>query len=273
MKNTYKLLLISLISSLILQPSAAFSETTFKEINYDKSSGDRFVYFVHGDVDKNTISAEDLKSLKQKAESGDAEAQYKLAQYYLDLGDAQNAFLWVDRAAKQGHPDAINGLGTSYFFGIGVKKDKKRGLELLIEAEKKGSKKAIRNLAGIYYQEGDYKKAFEWATKALEFGESNDKKADATNLLAILYLYGNGVKMDRNKAIELLKKACELGSNEALGNLASAYKSQKDYKKAFEYAQRGVEAGSEIALEVLGNLYLYGEGVEIDKESPKPRWI
>lgn len=266
MKNTYKFLFISLISSLILQPSAAFSETTFKEINYDKSSGDRFVYFVEGDVDKNTISAEDLKSLKQKAESGDAEAQYKLAQYYLDLGDAQNMLLWVDRAAKQGHPDAINGLGTSYFFGIGVKKDKKRGLELLIEAEKKGSKKAIRNLAGIYYQEGDYKKAFEWATKALEFGESNDKKADATNLLAILYLYGNGVKMDRNKAIELLKKACELGSNEALGNLASAYLLQKDYKKAFGYAQRGVEAGSEIALEVLGNLYLYGEGVEIDKD-------
>ncbi len=141
MKNTYKFLFISLISGLILQPFAAFSETTFKEINYDKSSGDRFVYFVHGDVDKNTISAEDLKSLKQKAESGDAESQYKLAQYYLDLGDAQNAFLWVDRAAKQGHPDAINGLGTSYFFGIGVKKDKKRGLELLIEAEKKGQQK------------------------------------------------------------------------------------------------------------------------------------
>ena len=125
MKNTYKLFLISLISGLILQPFADFSETTFKEINYDKSSGDRSVYFVEGDVDKNTISAEDLKSLKQKAESGDAEAQYRLAQYYLDLGDAQNMLLWVDRAAKQGHPDALNGLGTSYLVGIGVKKDKK----------------------------------------------------------------------------------------------------------------------------------------------------
>lgn len=176
MKNTYKFLFISLISGLILQPSAAFSETTFKEINYDKSSGDRFVYFVHGDVDKNTISAEDLKSLKQKAESGDAESQYKLAQYYLDLGDAQNAFLWVDRAAKLGHPDALNGLGISYLFGIGVKKDKKRGLELLIEAEKKAAKRPLEILQRLILTKEIIKKPLSGQLRPLNLGNPMIKR-------------------------------------------------------------------------------------------------
>src|SRR5258705_28499 len=71
------------------------------------------------------------KSLREdlnKAEKGDAEAQYKvgLAYYRDDFRTGENymeAADWFQKAADQGHASAQQKLGNLYFSGLGVAKD------------------------------------------------------------------------------------------------------------------------------------------------------
>ena len=68
-----------------------------------------------------------LQLLQPLAESGEAEAQYRLAvQYQAGLGVVQNplqAYHWMREAAEQGHGLALHGLGIMYLYGECVEKD------------------------------------------------------------------------------------------------------------------------------------------------------
>ncbi len=43
----------------------------------------------------------ETKRILEKAQAGDAEAQYLTGLYYEDKGNADEAFLWYDRSATQ----------------------------------------------------------------------------------------------------------------------------------------------------------------------------
>ena len=45
---------------------------------------------------------EETKKILEKAQAGDAEAQYLTGMYYEDKGNADEAFLWYERSAMQG---------------------------------------------------------------------------------------------------------------------------------------------------------------------------
>ncbi|MDC0176110.1 tetratricopeptide repeat-containing serine protease family protein [Planctomycetaceae bacterium] len=67
--------------------------------------------------------AANIEDLNQKAEAGDAQAQYELGRAY-DKGkgvdeDDVEAARWYSRAGKQGHAKALYELGHQYFFGSG----------------------------------------------------------------------------------------------------------------------------------------------------------
>lgn len=74
----------------------------------------------------NELSAYHLELL-EKAEKGDAEAQYKLGKIYHEgegvAQDYEQAFNWYSNAAKQGHTDAQYRLGLMYDKGEGVDQD------------------------------------------------------------------------------------------------------------------------------------------------------
>ncbi len=58
-----------------------------------------------------------IKDLTQKAESGDADTEYKLGMEYMHDADQNaelNARTWLEKAAKQGHIEAQYWLGMSY---------------------------------------------------------------------------------------------------------------------------------------------------------------
>jgi hypothetical protein len=80
-------------------------------------------------VSSNTppISAEEVKSYRDHADKGDAQAQNKLGVMY-DMGqgvpvDYAEAVKWYRKAADQGNPTAQYNLGYSYEFGHGVPQD------------------------------------------------------------------------------------------------------------------------------------------------------
>ena len=70
---------------------------------------------------------EDLSALRQKAEQGDAKAQFFLGSAYADgedfPQDYKEAVRWYRRAAEQGYVAAERSLGRAYADGNGVLQD------------------------------------------------------------------------------------------------------------------------------------------------------
>ena len=132
------------------------------------------------EIDYNTYNT----ALVEKAESGDANAQYKLGDcYYYGNGISQNyieAVEWYSKAANQGNIYAQYNLGTCYEYDHGVTTQ-------------------------------DYEKAFEWYTKAAEQGN-----ARAQYYLGNCYNYSRGVAQDYTKAIEWYSKAADQGDEDAI---------------------------------------------------------
>ena len=128
----------------------------------------------------------EVKALIVKAESGDVDAQFRVASAY-DSGkgaprNGGEAMKWYLMAAERGHAEAQNSVGSG------------------LQAEKR------------------YEEALPWYEKA-----STQGHALATNNLAYLYDLGLGVKQDRRKGFELYSRAADLGWAEAMWNIANMY--------------------------------------------------
>lgn len=85
----------------------------------------------------------DFKDLKHLAESGDAGAQAKLGELYVEgqvvPQDYKKAFEWYSKAANQGNSEAQNNLGAMYALGQGVEQNYKKhsnGIVKLLNKEK-----------------------------------------------------------------------------------------------------------------------------------------
>ena len=84
--------------------------------------------------------------IKEKAEQGNADAQYKLAGMY-ELGngveeDMDKAVYWYTKAAEQGLADAQYELGLIYSNGDYVEMDDVRGADLIRQAADQGHQDA-----------------------------------------------------------------------------------------------------------------------------------
>ena len=73
----------------------------------------------------------ETKRILEKAQAGDAEAQYLTGLYYEDKGNADEAFLWYDRSATQGFVYGINAVAIYYLKGMAVKHDTGKAIALL----------------------------------------------------------------------------------------------------------------------------------------------
>lgn len=84
--------------------------------------------------------------LARLAESGRADAQALLGDYYLNnpavKRDPKEARRWLEKAAAQKHPAASRMLGELYASGEGGKRDKKKAMELWMTSEKGGDVRA-----------------------------------------------------------------------------------------------------------------------------------
>lgn len=65
----------------------------------------------------------DVASLRRRAERGDAEAQFELANVYLKRDDPNKGLEWLRKAAEAGHAGAQATIGSIYCSGLGVAKD------------------------------------------------------------------------------------------------------------------------------------------------------
>ena len=97
-----------------------------------------------------------LQLLQPLAESGEPEAQYRLAvQYQAGLGVVQNplqAYHWMRAAAEQNHDLALHGLGIMYLYGECVDKNETEAARWLQRAADRGLPGSMAALAGMYEQ-------------------------------------------------------------------------------------------------------------------------
>ena len=97
---------------------------------------------------------DDLDTVRQAAEQGDATAQFNLGIMYANgrgvLKDDAEAVRWYRLAAEQGYADAQFNLGVKYDFGEGVPKDGAEAVEWYRLAAEQGYADAQFNLGGMY---------------------------------------------------------------------------------------------------------------------------
>lgn len=159
-------------------------------------------------------------SIFEKANSGDAEAQFILGSMYvrgIEVGkDINKAIIWFTKAAQQGHSNAQTALGMIYYYkdssnkDSGIKQDIKKAIKWFMKAADQGNSVAQFHL-GLIYVEGedikqDYNEAMKWFRKA---ALSGNPKAQFN--LGLMYAKGTGVKQDLNEAKKWFKKAAEQG--------------------------------------------------------------
>lgn len=153
----------------------------------------------------------------RSAELESAAAMDMVGVYYRDglyvKKDTAKAAKWFNRAIEKNFRCSYCNLGMLYNKGDGVEKNINRAIELLQHASDLQLGVASHNLATIYHLNNDFRdvsKAAYYYKLAIEQGYSS---ATTLNNLATLYMNGEGVELDYNKAQELLEKAVRLNGS------------------------------------------------------------
>jgi len=215
---------------------------------------------------------EALADLKERAQQGNAEAQFNLGVCYANgegvAKDWDEAVKWWRKAAEQGDADAQKNLGNSYYQGEGVAKDAVEAVKWYRKAAEQGNADAQKNLGNSYYQgEGVAKDAVEavkWYHKAAEQGLTKGAQYN----LGVCYGKGEGVAKDAVEAVKWYRKAADQGHANAQNNLGVCYGKgegvAKDAVEAVKWYRKAADQGHANAQNNLGGCYYRGKGVSKD---------
>jgi len=163
--------------------------------------------------------ADTARASRARAEKGDANAENRLGNLYLNgqgvPQDAAEAVRWYRRAAEQGYPRAQFNLGSMYQYGRGASKDYAEALDWYHKAADQGEPNAEFGLGFMYYEgqgvHQDYADAIRWYRKAADQGYARAQYA-----LGFMYFHGQGVLQDRAEAARWFRKAADQGDDDAL---------------------------------------------------------
>ena len=209
--------------------------------------------------------------LERRAQRGDAQAQYKLAEKLFLNGDEEDrrtAVEWYWKAAEQGIAVAQYNLAVCYDIGEGTEINKPEAFRWYKAAAEQGLAVAQYNLA-VYYANGkgtevNKTQAFHWYKAAAEQGYAN-----AQNNLGVCYSNGIGTAVNKPEAFRWYKAAAEQGVANAQYNLAVCYDNGKGTEvnktEAFRWYKAAAEQGMAIAQNNLGFCYEIGAGTAVNK--------
>ena len=198
--------------------------------------------------------------------------------------DYDKAFKLCKKAAVAGNPRAQDNLAYYYQKGIGCKVDTKKALEWYEKAVVSGYGPAAFVL-GYYYQEGngitvkDAASAYNYYKIGADLGDRN-----AMSALADCYLKGRGTAYDIDKGLAIHKALAEdetdgwesfrIGSYYCYSadyyyycsNRKQPDKSLLDPVEGMKWFRKSAQQNNHDAMEALGELYLYGKDVAMNKQ-------
>ncbi len=174
----------------------------------------------------------------QAAESGDAEAQYTLGEFFLYgrkdavRPDFAKAKEWLTKAARSGSADAQALLAREFDSGKRFDRSPKEAIDWYEQAALAGHSEALLNL-GVIYLKGDLGLQRDTArgVRLIELA-ANAGEREAMSFLADIYLQGYGVIPNNAKGREWMEKAARLGDKDAGSRLV---KSGMGYGRAIDF--------------------------------------
>jgi len=160
--------------------------------------------------------------LRGSADSGSAEAQYLLGYLYFTSADVDLAESkqWLERAAGQGHAEALFYLSDLNDDGTTGPPDSDYRRTLLVRAAELGSLRAQRDL-GCYYAIGEFGFPLDlrlgrlWYSCAAERGH-----ADAQYNYGLMVINGEGGPADESSGLEWVRRAAAQNDEAALHYLS-----------------------------------------------------
>ena len=205
--------------------------------------------------------------INRLANEGDVDACLTLGYMYLygENGleqDAQKAFQYYWMAAEKNDKIALNNLGSLYFSGIGVKKDKKRAVELFEKAAQLGNNEASVNLAFVYLTSVKNIDANMRSTIVRLFNQAAEGgNITGQYMMSMIYYNGYGIAKNDERAFVLLKKAAEQ-YDEAQYQLALRYMNAegtpRNYKNAVANLVKAAKQGHIPSMVWLGDILSAG---------------
>jgi uncharacterized protein len=224
-------------------------------------------------------NATPTNGLAQRAESGEAQAQFELGRAYEDgKGVPQDdalAIQWFRKSADKGNAQAQNSMGVMYALGRGVQGDKEEAVRWYKKSAKQGLAEGIYNVAISYYNgEGvdeNIGLAYTWMmlaqrrgdTQAAEatkrIGEQLNNRLDRSKFdLAGLYEKGDEVPQDLPAAVALYLEAANLDHRQSIFAGLAQYKLcqlyvagkgvPQDYAQAKEWCKKSEVGFAHLAL-------------------------
>ncbi len=204
----------------------------------------------------------DMAALEKDAQAGSAPAAFDLANEFARLKKFPEAEKWYRFALYKGDGRSALGLYDLHTTGSikleNPEKIKSYGLNLMQESAKKGSGGAAMNLAMLYLYGQGMAKDYNKAIEWLMIAEA-DKKPMASYELGLLY--SNGLAMDTSprRAFHYFEKAAAAGIAPATRQVAIAYHTgigaEKNLDKAITCYTRAADQGDVLAMRDLGNIY------------------
>lgn len=167
-----------------------------------------------------------IAAVRKMVESGDAEAAFRLGRYYhLETvePDFALALKYYRIAASENHAWATNNLGLLYKNGTGVSRNDQRAYDYFLTASRQNNSWAYLNLADMTFNgrgvPRDSNRGLAW----LEAGAAKNCTMCLIEEAAIYHSGAHGIRPDRDRTVWLLNKAAALGDAQASLVLAELY--------------------------------------------------
>lgn len=163
-----------------------------------------------------------LAVLLKEAETGDAEVQCTLGDYYASMNDHASAFKWYQRAAEGNFARALCKYGDCLMTGKGTKTDELAAIEAYKKAADQHDAPAQYKLADCYLKGRSVPRNPKMAVQLFQSAASNNH-AEAWYYLGACALDGNGMIKNPKQALVYYNKAAELNYSPAYCRMAAAY--------------------------------------------------
>lgn len=265
------------------------------------------VYYIEGKGGVARDTNQYYQLSKASADAGSALGLYRQGVCYsrgfIVKRDFDKGYELTVKAANMGCPNALESMGNWYRMGYRTKADKKKAIAYYEKAIKNGGYSGYAKISGLYAEDNNPKKAWEYLNKGLAFND-----VESMVLEANYYANGMGVARDEVKAaklyqrifetypedgwnaeryasfllmaqdaslrdtllaVKVLKKVIDWGDYGpyiVLSQIYYAFPDEASKQKSFECAKRYAEKGNEDGYYQLWYLYNNGIGVEADQQ-------
>ena len=157
--------------------------------------------------------------------------------------DFAKAMDCLQKAADEGHPRAFTWLGLIYANGYGVEYDLEKAAYYYAEGAKRGDPIAFSHLSGILFGQCDYDQWRQLRKTAYELAvKNNDHKT-----LYHCYAFGVGCERDARQMFIHALSVAETGDHEALNLVGQCYSTgygvERNLSKALKYWEMAAEKG------------------------------